>query len=178
MCFKTHWSCNTNCAADYCMLLMYRLVMLFLYWGIDVESCPIQTHQTYRSAETTTVSNHYDISDVFCWRWLSMFPWSIIRLRRVILNKFLVAVGYNLCFTNSLGPTIYLTLYGLSGNIIINIAFSSHRKLTVWVGIQLYKSWGVAVMSHGGTSRHLRCHRDALQLERVNNYCNPKHQIY
>ena len=64
-----------NCAADYCMLLSYRLVML-LDWGIDVESRSIQTHQTYRWAEMRMVSNDHDISFVFCWRRPSMSRWN------------------------------------------------------------------------------------------------------
>ena len=49
-------------------LRLYQTVPL----TIDVESHPIQTHQTYRWAETHMVSDHYQVSFVFCWGWPSM----------------------------------------------------------------------------------------------------------
>ena len=58
---------------------LHATVSPFIYWGIDVESHPIQTHQTYRWAETHMVSNHYQVSFVFCWGWPSMSRWSMLK---------------------------------------------------------------------------------------------------
>ena len=62
------------------MLFCTAIGNALLYWGIDVESRSIQTHQTYRWAETSMVSNHYNVSFVFCWRWPSMSLWSMIQM--------------------------------------------------------------------------------------------------
>ena len=67
VCFKTHQYYHAIILiAQQTTEFSYVLIGNALwYWGIGVEFRPIQTHQTYRLAETTMVSNHNVVSFVF-----------------------------------------------------------------------------------------------------------------